>query len=187
MCFALAGSLLGFLWFNYSPARIFMGDTGSLVIGFLFATCSILLLQKHPIIPSPIGNLNAFLILPGVLLLTVYDMTRLFTERILIRKSPFRADKNHIHHLLIKTGFNHRKASFILYCANIMLIVAALLLHRLNNLYLGILILMVTSIFLTEILTIIRLLQNIIRVGKIKKSNKNKISENLLLYHTIQH
>ena len=186
MSFAIAGALLGFLRYNFSPAKIFMGDTGSLVIGFLFATCSIFLLQNHPVIDSPIGEFSIFLIVPGILLLTVYDMTRLFTERILSGKSPFKADKNHIHHLLLKTGFNHYKASWILYSANVILILGAFLLHGMNNMNLAILFLVLASILLTEILTITRVLKSVIEVVNIKKSSQKMIQENLLLYHTLK-
>lgn len=106
IAFALAGGVLAFLYFNFNPARIFMGDTGSLVIGFIIAVLCIRLLQvntfaNHPVLP------NAPVFVLGIVLVPVFDTLRVFALRTWKGGSPFQADRTHIHHLLTNNGFNH--------------------------------------------------------------------------------
>jgi len=106
IAFALAGGLFAFLYFNFNPARIFMGDTGSLVLGFVIAVLSIRLMQINVMIPNPIVA-NAPVFVLGIVLIPVFDTIRVFAVRIWKGKSPFQADKTHIHHLLTNAGFSH--------------------------------------------------------------------------------
>lgn len=110
IAFALAGALFAFLYFNFNPAKIFMGDTGSLVLGFVIAVLCIRLMQINVIIPNPIV-LNAPVFVLGVVFIPVFDTIRVFAVRIWKGKSPFEADKTHIHHLLTNQGFSHGFAS----------------------------------------------------------------------------
>lgn len=103
LAFSLIGSLLAFLKFNFSPAKIFMGDTGSLIIGALMGAFFIRIFNT--------GNSVHSTIALTALLFPVIDMTRLFVVRIINKKSPFSADKNHYHHLLIKSGDSHKKVA----------------------------------------------------------------------------
>jgi len=80
--------------------------------------------------PKEITGLT--IIVVGILLLPVYDTLRVFAERILKKSSPFKPDKNHVHHLLIETGSNHKKAAIILYFANAIIIIVAFLLKGIN-------------------------------------------------------
>ncbi len=111
LSFCVTGALLGFLFFNFSPAKIFMGDTGSLVIGFLIAVLAIELLNsgiaQPEIAPNPV-------LLISILFVPLYDITRVFIIRILNGTSPFRADRNHMHHLLLGFGFGHRSVALIM-------------------------------------------------------------------------
>ena len=106
IAFALAGALFSFLYFNFNPAKIFMGDTGSLVLGFVIAVLSIRLMQVNVMIPNPI-ILNAPVFVLGIVLIPVFDTIRVFAFRIWKGKSPFEADRTHIHHLLTNQGFSH--------------------------------------------------------------------------------
>ncbi|MEI9946120.1 MAG: MraY family glycosyltransferase [Chitinophagaceae bacterium] len=106
VAFALAGGVLAFLYFNFNPAKIFMGDTGSLVLGFVIAVLCIRLLQINvqsvkPVLP------HAPVFILGIVLIPVFDALRVFAFRIWKGKSPFTADKTHIHHLLTSNGFSH--------------------------------------------------------------------------------
>jgi len=108
-------SLLAFWLYNRPPARIFMGDGGSLVIGFIIAFCAIRACSMK-IQPSEVINpvfILCILAYPSI------DTLRVFTVRVFAGKSPFSADRNHIHHLLIDKNFNHGWASFfaVMYCA----------------------------------------------------------------------
>ena len=106
IAFALAGGILAFMYFNLNPARIFMGDTGSLVLGFVIGVLCIRLMQINVLLPNPIV-LNAPLFILGIVLIPVFDTLRVFATRIWKGKSPFSADKTHIHHLLTNQGFSH--------------------------------------------------------------------------------
>lgn len=110
IAFALAGGILAFLYFNFNPARIFMGDTGSLILGFVISVLAVRLLQvniasAHPVLPQ------APVFLLGIVLIPVFDTLRVFAIRIWKGKSPFSADKTHIHHLLTNNGFSHAFAA----------------------------------------------------------------------------
>ncbi len=108
-------SLFAFWLYNRPPARIFMGDSGSLLIGFIIACCAVRACGMT-IVPSEKANpvfILCILAYPSI------DTLRVFIVRIFARKSPFSADRNHIHHLLIDKDFNHGWASFfaVMYCA----------------------------------------------------------------------
>jgi UDP-GlcNAc:undecaprenyl-phosphate GlcNAc-1-phosphate transferase len=110
LAFGFAGSLVGFLNFNLSPAKIFMGDAGSLVLGLFMA---VFFLKTFAYGSSSLSSLAiAMMLFPSL------DMTRLFASRIAEGLSPFKADKNHYHHLLLKTGYNHSKAAVTYFCIN---------------------------------------------------------------------
>ena len=106
IAFALAGGILAFLYFNFNPAKIFMGDTGSLLLGFVVAVLSIRLMQvNHAAINPVLPHGPAFVF--GIVLIPVFDTLRVFAIRIWKGKSPFAADKTHIHHLLTNAGYSH--------------------------------------------------------------------------------
>ncbi|RVU26707.1 undecaprenyl/decaprenyl-phosphate alpha-N-acetylglucosaminyl 1-phosphate transferase [Sandaracinomonas limnophila] len=120
---ALAGSLVGFLRYNWSKKnKIFMGDTGSLIIGFLLSFFSIkfIMINEHFEYNPNMGN-NAPLIAITILLLPLFDTLRMFSIRIINGKSPFVGDRNHMHHLLIDTGYSHLVATLILIIYNIII------------------------------------------------------------------
>lgn len=98
IAFILAGSMLAFLTFNFNPAKIFMGDSGSLFSGFLLATLSIAGVMK---------TATLAILLPFVVLsVPIIDITYASLRRISKGKSPFVADAEHIHHKLLKAGFS---------------------------------------------------------------------------------
>lgn len=106
IAFALAGSILGFLYYNFNPARIFMGDTGSLLLGFVIAVLSIRLMQLNAG-PKPGFLPHAPVFALGIVLIPVFDTLRVFGLRMRKGKSPFSPDKTHIHHLLTNNGWSH--------------------------------------------------------------------------------
>lgn len=109
VAFALAGALLGFLYFNFNPARIFMGDTGSLVLGFIISVLCVQLMKINAIRPPVVPNIYLFTL--GIVLIPVFDAVRVFGIRLWKGRSPFSADKTHIHHLITNKGFSHGFAS----------------------------------------------------------------------------
>lgn len=103
IAFSLAGGIVAFLYFNFNPARIFLGDTGSLVLGFSISVLCIRLMQINttPVLP------HASLFILSLAFIPVFDTIRVFAMRIWRGKSPFEADRTHIHHLLTNAGFSH--------------------------------------------------------------------------------
>ncbi|MDA9669101.1 undecaprenyl/decaprenyl-phosphate alpha-N-acetylglucosaminyl 1-phosphate transferase [bacterium] len=120
LCFASLSSLFAFWFYNKPPAKIFMGDSGSLVIGLIIAYSAIKLCN-FPI--DTAGTINPVFIL-CVIAYPSIDTLRVFLVRISSGKSPFAADRNHIHHLLVDKDFNHGWASFfaVMYCIVLTLI-----------------------------------------------------------------
>ena len=114
---AVIGAIFGFLRFNTYPAVIFMGDTGSQLLGFLVICLSIHITQ---------GNQPLSPLLPLILIgFPILDTLTVMTERIAQGHSPFRPDKNHFHHKLMKLGFYHTEAVFTIYVLQSFLIAAA--------------------------------------------------------------
>lgn len=128
LAFALCGSLAGFLLFNFSPAKIFMGDSGSLTIGLILSVLAIKLTEQDvKTLPENIVNISKPLLALACLVYPLYDTLRVFIYRAIKGRSPFSADKKHIHHRLLDIGCNHAKASIILYIASISVILVTLL------------------------------------------------------------
>ncbi len=121
ICIALAGGLVGFLKYNFKNASIFMGDTGSLVTGFIIAVCSVQFVETLPIPNAPV-------IVLGALFLPVLDTLRVFVIRVLNGVSPFAPDKNHLHHKLMGLGLNQVRSVLILVFLNSFVIVSVLVL-----------------------------------------------------------
>lgn len=145
---AMVGAVAGFLRFNITPAKIFMGDTGALLIGLVSAVLAIRFIElskvstvKLPFIYTAPALIVAILIGP------VFDTLRVFTIRILNKKSPFDADRNHIHHRMLKMGLTHLQTTFVLGCLNLVSIVMVLVFNNLNNSWLIILIFLLSISF----------------------------------------
>ncbi len=122
MGFTFAASLLAFLIYNFSPARIFMGDTGSMLLGLVNAILVIRFIETaessniFPLLGSPAMGF-------GILALPLLDTLRVFGIRILHARSPFSPDRNHLHHILLDKGLSHTSVTLILSLATIIMIV----------------------------------------------------------------
>jgi UDP-GlcNAc:undecaprenyl-phosphate GlcNAc-1-phosphate transferase len=114
LCAALLGGVLGFLKYNVHPARIFMGDTGSLLVGFVIAFLAVILTQSPG---TQVQPLLPFLILG----LPIVDTMRVMGSRMLQRKSPFSPDKTHVHHRFLDLGLDHRRTVTIIYGISLLL------------------------------------------------------------------
>lgn len=124
VAFALAGALIAFLKYNFTPAKIFMGDTGSLLVGLVSSILIIKFIEFHdPALITPAKAKYTFQAVPavaiGILILPLFDTLRVFTMRILKGKSPFNPDRTHIHHLLLDFGFSHMQGTGILVAVNV--------------------------------------------------------------------
>lgn len=155
--FTFAGAILAFLIFNWEPSKIFMGDTGALMIGFMLSYFAVLfintnysLAETHPYkMQSSVGAAICVVIIP------VFDTLRVIILRLRQGLSPFHADRNHLHHQFIKLGFSHSTAVLVIASINILMIVLAWLLRKQNDL----LILGVTIVLCLIINFILRIAQ----------------------------
>ncbi len=131
---SLSGALFAFLNFNWSPSKIFMGDTGSLFIGFFLSIAAIAFIDINSELENPefafggsIGTALAVLIIP------LADTLRVFVKRIARGKSPMHPDRTHTHHILLRLGCNHAQATGILVTVNIIFVLLALVLKDLGD------------------------------------------------------
>ncbi len=121
------GSSLGFLRYNFFPAKILMGDGGSYLYGFILATSTLLISSKN----------DSFIFLnSSVLLLAIpiFDMLLVIAKRVLLRKSPFYPDKNHLHHRLLKKGLSQKQTCLTIYAAVFLCCILYLFLEEIINL-----------------------------------------------------
>lgn len=169
LAFSLAGALLGFLRFNFNPAKIFMGDSGSLVIGFLFAVMAIELVEydAQQKLPNIIKNISKPILAMSILVYPLVDTIRVFTLRAIKGVSPFTADRNHIHHCLMDLGLGHKQTVIIIYTLSIVTISAAVFSQQFDPSY-SFVIIISAVLLLVQIPFFIKL--------KIKKSAQKKLN-----------
>jgi len=138
---AMVGAIVGFLRFNITPAKIFMGDTGSLLIGLISA---VMALKFMEVSKGADGSFPAFYSVPAltfaILIGPIFDTVRVFILRIANGVSPFKADRNHIHHRMLKLGLTHLQTTTILVGLNIVTIAMVFLLKSYSNTFLIVLI-----------------------------------------------
>lgn len=129
LSFTLAGALIGFLYHNWQPAKIFMGDTGALMVGFIMAVLAFRMIGLNSggqafSVHRPSGIAFAIMIVP------LFDTLRIIIVRLFKGRSPFKADNNHLHHRLLQLGFSHRQVSLILSAHTVFIILLAILINR---------------------------------------------------------
>ncbi|HEY0299607.1 MAG TPA: MraY family glycosyltransferase [Arachidicoccus sp.] len=130
--FSLAGAALGFLKFNINPAKIFMGDTGSLIFGFMVSVLSIAFVARmnahsESVFISRVFSANGSLsVALAAIIVPVYDIFRVFSTRIARGYSPFHPDRTHIHHVLLDAGFNANQVALALFSTTFLFIGAAM-------------------------------------------------------------
>jgi len=120
---ALAGGILGFLPFNFYPAKIFMGDGGSLFLGFMLSVLSIVSLTKG-------AAVVAFTVPMFVLGLPIFDTAFAIFRRMVNHRPIMEADRGHLHHRLINLGYGQRRATLMLYAVCAIMGVAAVMFSR---------------------------------------------------------
>jgi UDP-GlcNAc:undecaprenyl-phosphate GlcNAc-1-phosphate transferase len=125
LAFSMAGSLIAFLIFNHNPAKIFMGDSGSLILGLVNAILVIKFINvaHSPFVAIPLTSSVAIGF--SILIVPLLDTLRVFSIRILNGKSPFTPDRNHLHHLLLDRGLGHKAVTICCVGINIGFILIA--------------------------------------------------------------
>ncbi len=138
LAFSLSGGLLGFLRFNFSKtSKIFMGDTGSLIVGFLlsfFALEFIRINAEYYVTKNPNVFFNAPVFAVILLIVPIFDTLRVFLIRILNGHSPFKADRNHMHHIFLDNGMSHLQVTAILCSGTIINIIGYYFTHQYKSL-----------------------------------------------------
>jgi UDP-GlcNAc:undecaprenyl-phosphate GlcNAc-1-phosphate transferase len=137
LSYTMLGAILAFLIFNWEPSEVFMGDTGALVIGMLLAILAIHFINVNYALPSnapykflsSIGTAACFIIIPLV------DTSRIIILRLFKRKSPFKPDKSHIHHAIMRLGKSHSLTTLILGGIHCFYIAMAIILRDLSERY----------------------------------------------------
>lgn len=137
LSFCMMGAVIGFLFFNWEPSEIFMGDTGALVIGMMISILSVHFIELHYHLPANdpykinacVSGAVCFILVP------LADTLRVFILRTVKKRSPFTPDKNHIHHNLLRIGMGHSQSAIILASIQAAIIVAFFFVKNLNDNY----------------------------------------------------
>lgn len=133
---AICGAIIGFLRYNLSPAQIFMGDSGAFLIGLYAAVLSIAFVDVAMEKPFYMGEIlvqSPYGIVAALLMIPVFDTLRLITLRMIKNGSPFKADRNHLHHRLLDLGLNHTQSSIILALLTLLFLAIALFFQNMGN------------------------------------------------------
>ena len=135
LMFAMAGSVFAFLQYNWQPAKIFMGDTGALLLGFFFAIVSIRFINLNNAlsVDDPLKFEGSIATAIAILIIPLFDTLRIFTIRVIRRKSPFAADKNHTHHVLMRLGLTHAQTTVVLGLVNLIFIGLAVIFRHVGD------------------------------------------------------
>lgn len=122
----LAGSMAGFLIFNFAPARIFLGDCGSLLLGLIaYALATRVMQTPQELVPETWGNLSKPVLAMSILAYPLVDTLRVFCLRAARGISPFNPDRNHLHHRLMMRNRKHTKTSIFVYVFSVSIILIA--------------------------------------------------------------
>lgn len=177
LALALSGSLLGFLWFNFSPAKIFMGDTGSLSIGVLLGVLSIRFLESSHVLAG-FTSFNSFgpVLIFSALMVPFIDVVQVIITRKLEGNPIFSPDRNHLHHLLLRAGLSHRRAALTLYALTLLCIGLTV-----SSLWLGLSMTLVFSILMCLIIAGVIALKIYIAPATPSSPKSNAISPTLAI------
>ena len=125
---SLGGALLGFLFFNFNPAKIFMGDSGSLTIGLIMYVLAVGMIEHKGMgVTDVFTQISRPVLAMAILSYPLLDTLRVFTLRAIKGRSPFSSDSNHLHHHLLSLKIGHKKTVLIVYLFSIFMISIAVL------------------------------------------------------------
>ena len=148
-CFGLSAALLAFLKHNLFPAKIFMGDAGSMTLGFLFTLVGIILLQEAI---SAANSQLIFTVITCALMVPVIDAIRVFIKRYSKGNSILKADRTHLHHLFLNADQNHKKVVIKIVILQLSLLVVGVVLASITSITATIFTLILSQIFISKIL-----------------------------------
>ncbi|MCJ8292209.1 MAG: undecaprenyl/decaprenyl-phosphate alpha-N-acetylglucosaminyl 1-phosphate transferase [Crocinitomicaceae bacterium] len=162
-----------FLIYNFQPAKIFMGDTGSLLLGGFVTIAFLKILETN----SP----QFIAIALTVLLFPMLDLIRLFIGRSIIWKEPFKADKNHYHHLLLKLKWNHRRTTLLIYGLHAAIVIVTVVLSNFLPCITCIFISVALCILFYALVQFLYAYRNKRNIHELKNAIKDQTEDNYLL------
>jgi UDP-N-acetylmuramyl pentapeptide phosphotransferase/UDP-N-acetylglucosamine-1-phosphate transferase len=135
LSFSFFGGILGFLIFNWHPAKIFMGDTGSLTLGFTLGALVVAFMESNAALPEGASWRFNPVFSSGIALMIypLYDMARVFTRRIRRGQGPMTPDKSHVHHFLMRMGLKHNQVAFTLVFVQLLIIGAVIIMKDFSD------------------------------------------------------
>ena len=141
--FALTGAMVPFYIYNVfgKKNKLFLGDTGSLLIGMVFSILAVKIISSHMPANSRLYFSATPMVVMSAMIIPIADMIRVFSFRIARRRSPFSPDKHHFHHYLLQMGMTHWQASTTICAINFLIFLLAFAFRNRGNLELGILVL----------------------------------------------
>jgi len=176
LSFSFVGTLTAFFYFNVfgKKNKIFLGDTGSMITGFIIGVLACRFLQLELVSEGVTKIPSAPTVVCGVLIIPLFDSLRVFILRIKQGKSPFKADRQHIHHRLLQLGCSHLQATLILISVNLFFIVLSYLLKGIGIIWL-----------MCVILGLASLMSHILFIYA-KERSKKEIDSVLSLYFAVK-
>jgi len=180
LSFSIAGTLIAFLIYNRTPAKIFMGDSGSLLVGLLIAILLIEFVQQHNYqVDTGYYFTNAPLMALGIFAIPLFDFLRVASERFIFGKSPMSPDRKHIHHLFVDAGYSHNKSSLSIVVLNAILTIIAYCLQKFGFVGPTLLLMAIFWVLISYLKTKVILNKEIENTNtnnklKIEKNNKHK-------------
>jgi len=157
LAFALLGGILAFLIYNWQPSSIFMGDTGSLLIGLTIAMFTIRFMNVNYSLPdSAFAKFGSTVgVAVCVIVILLVDTLRIIILRLLKRQSPFTPDKSHVHHAISRLGMTHSQTTLILAGVQLLFISLAIIFNQLGDHYIvpgAVLLSILLSVFLDRLI-----------------------------------
>lgn len=135
LALSMVGAIIAFLTFNWEPSKIFMGDTGALLIGFLFSILAINFIDHNFNLAE--GNVYRFeasvTTAICIIIIPLFDTLRIFIIRISKKQSPFAPDKSHMHHVLMRLGLTHSQTALALGGLNLVYILGAFMFKSISD------------------------------------------------------
>lgn len=180
----MVGILTGFLFFNLSRKnKIFMGDTGSMIIGFMLAVMSVrfLALDTISLNKLPFNAIDIPIVLVAFLIIPLFDTARVFSLRLMRGRNPFSPDRTHLHHVLVDAyRISHRRASFSIAIVHIVFVAIISLIMKTTNSYIT---LAVTGLFIVAASVYLFKLRQAITSRNIRRALARKNRRSMKLHH----
>lgn len=177
LAFSLSGALLAFMWFNLfgKKNKLFLGDTGALLVGHVVAVLAFQFNEVNIHLPESLSVHAAPGVAFGILIVPLFDILRVMFIRLVMNRSPFRPDKNHLHHSLLDIGLSHKQATLTLVLVNVVFVAFVFLVNDYCEILRLVLLILLLSMVLSFIPSIIHDRQ---RIRKMANTDAGQVIKN---------